>query len=251
MNLFRTVVFVVLLSAGLSAFATIAGKAKIVVLADKVSHQISPLTTGACLEDVNHEVYGGIYSQMIFGESFEEPAPALAIEGFFYEGSGYVMSTKTLPWIIEGGVLRGPVGEGPKLLAQDSVITNGIVDVEVCFDDRSGGAAGLIVAVSDSGPGADNFNGYEISLDPEKQQIIFGRHQHDWRPLQRVDCPVKVSSWIPLQVKINQGRIQIYVNGVQYIDYTDKNPLPSGLVGFRTWGRDAKYRNFQITKEDA
>lgn len=251
MTLFRTVVFTVLLSVGLSAFATVAGKGKIVVLAGKVSHQISPLTTGACLEDVNHEVYGGIYSQMIFGESFEEPAPAMPIEGFFYEGSGHVMSAKTLPWIIEGGVLRGPGGEGPKLLAQDSVITNGVVDVEVCFDDRSGGAAGLIVAVSDSGPGADNFNGYEISLDPEKQQIIFGRHQHDWRPLQRVDCPVKISAWIPLQVKINQGRIQIYVNGVQYIDYTDRNPLPSGLVGFRTWGRDAKYRNFRITKEDA
>ncbi len=29
---------------------------------------------GACLEDVNHELYGGIWSQMIFGEAFEEPA---------------------------------------------------------------------------------------------------------------------------------------------------------------------------------
>jgi hypothetical protein len=34
---------------------------------------ISPYLTGACLEDVNHEVYGGLYSQMIFGESFAEP----------------------------------------------------------------------------------------------------------------------------------------------------------------------------------
>jgi len=29
---------------------------------------------GACMEDVNHELYGGIWSQMIFGEAFEEPA---------------------------------------------------------------------------------------------------------------------------------------------------------------------------------
>ena len=29
--------------------------------------------TGSCIEDVNHEIYGGIYSQMIFGESFQEP----------------------------------------------------------------------------------------------------------------------------------------------------------------------------------
>jgi alpha-L-arabinofuranosidase len=34
--------------------------------------RISPYLIGACMEDVNHEVYGGIYSQMLFGESFEE-----------------------------------------------------------------------------------------------------------------------------------------------------------------------------------
>ena len=36
-------------------------------------HRLSPYLTGACIEDVNHEVYGGIDSQMIFGESFQEP----------------------------------------------------------------------------------------------------------------------------------------------------------------------------------
>ncbi len=47
-------------------------KATIRVFADNVVGRISPYLTGACLEDVNHEVYGGIYSQMLFGESFEE-----------------------------------------------------------------------------------------------------------------------------------------------------------------------------------
>ena len=28
---------------------------------------------GSCIEDVNHEIYGGLYAQQIFGESFEEP----------------------------------------------------------------------------------------------------------------------------------------------------------------------------------
>ena len=36
--------------------------------------KISGLLYGACIEDVNHELYGGIWSQMIFGESFAEPA---------------------------------------------------------------------------------------------------------------------------------------------------------------------------------
>src|SRR5579859_2387137 len=51
-------------------------EATITVQADQVLHQVSPYLTGACLEDVNHEVYGGIYSQMILGESFQEPAAA-------------------------------------------------------------------------------------------------------------------------------------------------------------------------------
>lgn len=43
---------------------------------EKIS-RVSKFTTGACLEDVDHEVYGGLYSQMIYGESFEEPAMSI------------------------------------------------------------------------------------------------------------------------------------------------------------------------------
>jgi hypothetical protein len=43
--------------------------------ADHIIAHVSPYMTGVCLEDVNHEVYGGIDSQMIFGESFQEPPP--------------------------------------------------------------------------------------------------------------------------------------------------------------------------------
>jgi len=45
---------------------------KVIVHTDSVIKKISPLLTGACMEDVNHEIYGGIYSQLIFGESFQE-----------------------------------------------------------------------------------------------------------------------------------------------------------------------------------
>jgi Alpha-L-arabinofuranosidase C-terminal domain len=54
--------------------------ATITVEADHVLHPVSRYLTGACIEDVNHEVYGGIYSQMIFGESFQEP-PAKGVAG--------------------------------------------------------------------------------------------------------------------------------------------------------------------------
>ena len=47
--------------------------ASIYVNASQVLHTNTAYMTGACLEDVNHEIYGGLYTQMIFGESFQEP----------------------------------------------------------------------------------------------------------------------------------------------------------------------------------
>jgi len=46
--------------------------ASIRIAQDSIIADITPHMTGSCMEDINHEVYGGIYSQMIFGESFEE-----------------------------------------------------------------------------------------------------------------------------------------------------------------------------------
>ena len=70
-NRLATLFFVALALA--SAAGAAAQEARIVVHADRTVHPISRYLTGACIEDVNHEIYGGLYSQMIFGESFQEP----------------------------------------------------------------------------------------------------------------------------------------------------------------------------------
>ena len=64
------------LAAALAPTVLSAQEARIDVRADQVLGPVSRYLTGACIEDVNHEIYGGIYSQMIFGESFQEPAPS-------------------------------------------------------------------------------------------------------------------------------------------------------------------------------
>jgi len=64
----------ILLAVSLAHTSTASAQdARIDVHARQVSHRLTRTMTGACLEDVNHEVYGGIYSQMVFGESFQEP----------------------------------------------------------------------------------------------------------------------------------------------------------------------------------
>jgi alpha-L-arabinofuranosidase len=53
-------------------------KATIRVQVDAVAGRVSPYLAGACIEDVNHEIYGGLYSQLLFGESFEEEPMVIA-----------------------------------------------------------------------------------------------------------------------------------------------------------------------------
>ena len=60
------------------AIVACAEEVRIDVQADQTVGRVSRLLTGACIEDVNHEIYGGIYSQMIFGESFQEPGPEIS-----------------------------------------------------------------------------------------------------------------------------------------------------------------------------
>lgn len=54
--------------------------------ASRELHRLSPWLAGACIEDVNHEIYGGLYSQMIFGESFQEPVNASPVDGLVAYG---------------------------------------------------------------------------------------------------------------------------------------------------------------------
>ena len=83
----------------LAAFAAGAQEVHIAVQADQVLHPLSRYLTGACLEDVNHEVYGGLYSQMIFGESFQEPPATSPLQGFkAYGGTWRVQGDELHFW---------------------------------------------------------------------------------------------------------------------------------------------------------
>lgn len=61
-----------LLALALSASSLAAQDAVIRVDAGKVENKITPYLYGACMEDVNHEIYGGLYDQK-FRREFEEP----------------------------------------------------------------------------------------------------------------------------------------------------------------------------------
>ena len=224
---------------GLVSFNCVrAQEARIVIQADRPGPRVSRFLTGACLEDVNHEIYGGLYSQMIFGESFQEPPAAVPPRGFkAYAGR----------WTVREEVLEAGDGDGPKLVSEFPAGADGEVGVEMRFSDRRPGNAGLIVRVDRPGNGADNFAGYEITLDAAAQTLRLGRHRHNWEPIQDTRRSVPTGAWIPLVVKLNGSMIEVIVNGASVIRHDDgASALRSGRIGLRQWQREAQYRNLWI-----
>src|SRR5690349_6067994 len=104
--MFRLPLALLACSACIGASFANAEEAVIRVRADKLGPNVSPYMTGVCIEDVNHEMYGGIYSQMLFGESFQEPAKT-AVDGFTAFGGD---------WTVKNGELFAGAGDGPKLI---------------------------------------------------------------------------------------------------------------------------------------
>jgi alpha-L-arabinofuranosidase len=55
----------------------------ITVHTGEVVNKVPQTTVATGMEDVNHEIYGGIYSQMIYGEAFQEPAADTGVSGMW------------------------------------------------------------------------------------------------------------------------------------------------------------------------
>jgi hypothetical protein len=232
----------------LSVASADAEDSSIRVRADRPLGEVSPDATGLCIEDVNHEIYGGIDSQMIFGESFQEP-PASPLEGFTAYGGAWVLG--------DDGVLHAAAGDGPKLLADLPPLAAGEVSAEVRFPTEGpnppggpGRLAGLIVKVGEPGVGADRFRGYEISLDPGRQVLLLGRHRQNWEPIREVSCSVPIDEWVRLTVRMAESALEIDVAGRPVTRFEDaEHPLAAGAVGLRTWRRGADFRNLIVTRD--
>ena len=224
----------------LSAFAislarSAAGQDAITLRIDP-SHLLRPVSrylTGACIEDVNHEIYGGIYSQMIFGESFQEPPTQPIVDFVAYGGK----------WSVHDDVLSAAGSNGAKLVHGMMNLPANAVGVDLFFPDDHAGNAGLIVDVKNPAIGADRFAGYEISLDPATKTVRLARHRQNYRLLRETPCDIATNQWITLAVTHRDQTIEITVDGKSVLQYQSADASIGGDVGLRTWHRAAQFRN--------
>jgi hypothetical protein len=216
-------------------------EATIRVFPKEIISRVSRYMTGACLEDVNHEVYGGLYSQMVFGESFQEPPLPPGVKGFTAHGGR---------WIVRDGVLTIGAGPGPMLLADRQNVAVGEVGVEVFLPGKVGGVAGLVVKVREPGLGPDAFIGYEIALSAQPQFLRLGRHRRNWEPIKDMPCPVPPDRWVALAVRLGKTSLEALVDGKSVLKYEDRqHPLADGGIGLRSFNRSCRYRNFWVKRD--
>ena len=211
----------------------------------KELNRISPVLTGSCIEDVNHEIYGGLYAQRIFGESFEEPAPNSNPVGWKAYGG---------LWSPDGSGIHVSGGPGYQLVREMPDMTDGEVEGDIVIANDFATIAGFTVRVSNVAIGADAFDGYEIALSTKQRQIILGKHVHNFAMLKTAPYPLVPGTKHHLRVKLAGPKIQVFVDRQRnpIIDFIDSvNPLLKGKTALRTWHSDVTFRNIKINGERA
>lgn len=206
---------------------------RVIVDITKNEGKVSNLLYGSCMEDVNHELYGGIWSQMIFGESFEEA-------GILDPGSGFTSAGGS--WFdSDGAISVNNTPNGPKLIFGGSGCESGYIEAEINY---SGEGAGFITKVSSAREGADNFYGYEIALF--NGIVRTAKHRNNYQNIADTKADSAPGRWIKLRAEFDKNSLTVYVDGNQVYTYTDSDPLTSGEIGLRVWNASAKYRNIEI-----
>lgn len=211
---------------------------KIKVNPDNVLNLITPLLYGAGMEDVNHEIYGGLYSQCIFGESFEEGVKPEGIVGMSHYNAPIRMDGKD--------VIQVYSEQTAMLIADGHTFADGWAEVEVRADAISNFNAELLLHVSNPSNGLDNFNGYEIALT--NRGVNLSIHRHDYTPLAR-STPREISNfeWHKLRAEIKGSTITVWLNGKQILTYQHQDePLKMGKVGVRSFGSNVSFRNLRV-----
>ena len=158
-------------------------------------------------------------------------------------------------WTLQDdGSLSVQPAHGPRLVLADPEYRDkheGAVSVELYFPDRSPGLAGLITKVSDCGIGADAFNGYEISLQPERNLLMLGAHRQNFRHLRDVPYEVPVEQWIKLETRFSETKFEVWIDGKKITEFAEPDPGPNdplrrGTIGIRPWVKSVMYRNLHV-----
>ena len=94
-----------------------------------------------------------------------------------------------------------------------STAKRGEIELSVRFPAAKAGFSGLCFKISDSGVGADAFNGYEIGFDPSAGLVNLGEHRKNYNRLQLIETPLPVGTAFRLRVAFDETGFDVFLDG--------------------------------------
>ncbi|MFN7868839.1 MAG: DUF1553 domain-containing protein [Planctomyces sp.] len=143
---------------------------------------------------------------------------------------------------------RVAADRGSKLLWDQQPLSEGEVSVEMRMTGGRAEIGGLLLCVSEPRVGADNWFGYEVSLNIPAKAVLVGDHRNNFRLLSQQPADLGADRWHHLKAVLSGGRLQVYLDHGQQpvIDEPLPDRLPGRLAGLRTWGSEIEFRNFRL-----
>ncbi len=212
--------------------------------------------TGAVLEDINHSVYGGIYSQLLFGERFMEPPPFPRPVGTWDLYNNGSNAENGVQWLsadppkdirfmwsyVNPTTIQSEGGLSNIMMNRDVSLTSGQIGFSICFPDyHEGGEGGLMFC----GNASDPFSGMWLHLwDGGSFNVIGGAVAGN----NGGTCPeLAVGATVQVVLAFDGANLSVSLNGRQALATTYAPPAGSGgCLGFRTTGRWAQFSNLWI-----
>lgn len=143
---------------------------------------------------------------------------------------------------------RVAADRGGKIVRDQQTLTTGEVTVEMRMPAGKAEIGGLLLCVSEPKIGADNWFGYEVSLNIPARSVLVGDHRNNFRLLSQQAADVAVDRWHHLRAVLGTDRLQVFLDhqSQPVVDQALPDRLQGGLVGLRTWGSEIEFRNLQV-----
>ncbi|TWT84879.1 Intracellular exo-alpha-(1-_5)-L-arabinofuranosidase [Planctomycetes bacterium CA13] len=217
-------VFVISIVAAHAAHAEANGDVKITVDTDKVTHQVDPKVYGHFYEHIYHSANGGLWGNVVWNRSFEQPASSA--------------------WTIDESVIR-----------QNSVTATGATigfgdlgwrDIDFSLQAKKiRGNEGFLILVGKAGRAGHvwiNLGGWgnsEHGIEDLRNgsKGLLGRRKRG---------SIESGRWYDIRIRSEGNRIQVWLDGEQLMDETATGAPLVGQVGVGTWSTVAEFRNFQV-----
>jgi len=217
-----------------------------------IQTNLSLLHYGGCLEDLNHEIYGGLYAQLIYGESFEE-GPAVDVPDNFetYNGLNYCKGYREF----NNGVISLLGYRFYQSVWKEAQLGDGVLECEVMQPSLDPGLSLAIMfriqMLKDAPNGSRAGQFYALNLDFADGSVSLTRGESIWTKkmtLASRKLSLDYDKWHAVKITTKGGIIKISMDGsaAPQLEYQDDSPLPAGLTGFDATEARGHFRNLRV-----